>query len=125
MFLDEQLVELSPNTDTEAEAASPEPVDNVPRGPWPWVGALSIALGVVAAVVQILAIVGATGGDFERGIVLGYLSVILAIAAVFAGIAAIIVRRGRRAGVVGILLGIVANPLVLLAILRFVDGARG
>ncbi len=120
MFIEQHTMELP------ADEATPPP-ESPPaaaRGPWPWVGALSIALGVVAAVVQIVAIVGASGGDFELGIVLGYLAVILAIAAVFAGIAAIIARRGRRAGLVGILIGIVANPLLLLSILRFFDGTQ-
>lgn len=121
MFIDEQLVELPPD---QAEPPT-EPTATSPRVPWPWIGALSIVLGVVAAVMQIAAIVGATDGDLERGIVLGYLAIILAIAAVLAGIAAVIVRRGRRLGIAGILVGILANPLVLLGILRFFDGAQG
>ncbi|MBC7590218.1 MAG: 1,4-dihydroxy-6-naphthoate synthase, partial [Salinibacterium sp.] len=93
--------------------------------PFPWVGAVAIAVAVVAAVVQVVAIVIASAGDFERGIVLGYLAVILSIAAILVGIAAVVVKRGRRAGFVGILLGIIANPLVLLAVLRFFSGTQG
>ncbi|MDJ0336366.1 hypothetical protein QMG83_14140 [Salinibacterium sp. G-O1] len=120
MFIEEQTIELP----EEPVTPPPEPAEAAPRGPLPWVGVISIVLGVVAAIVQIIAIVGATDGDLELGIVLGYLAVIIAIAAVFLGIAAIIVKRGRRAGVVGILLGILANPLILLMILRFLDGAQ-
>ncbi|MGV8896903.1 MAG: hypothetical protein ACOH10_06930 [Rhodoglobus sp.] len=121
MFIEEQTIELP----EEPVTPPPEPAEAAPPGPRPWVGVISILLGVVAAIVQIIAIVGATDGELELGIVLGYLAVIVAIAAVFFGIAAIIVKRGRRAGVVGILLGILANPLILLMILRFLDGAQG
>lgn len=121
MFLDEHVMELPP----ESAQAPPEPTVESQRGPWPWVGVLAIVLAVSAGIAQIAAINGAAGGDLELGIVLGYLAISLAIAAVLAGVAAIVARRGRRAGVVGIVLGLVANPLVLLAILRFFDGAVG
>jgi uncharacterized membrane protein len=121
MYIDEQVVELPQD--------APPPVTEQPQrasgGPWPWVGALAIGLAVLAAAVQIIAISTASAGDFETGIVLGYLAVVIAIAAVLAGVAAIVLRRGRRAGVVGIVLGLVANPLVLLGILRLFDGTKG
>ncbi len=119
MFIEEQTIELP----EEPPTPTPPPSEEVKRRPLPWVGAVSILLAVVAGVIQFLAIVGASDGDFELGIVLGYLAVAIAIAAVFFGIAAIIVRRGIRAGIVGILLGIIANPLLLLAILRSLDAA--
>ena len=118
MFIESQTVDAPPESPPQHPAASP----TAARAPWPWVGVLAISLAVVAGVVQVVAIVGASAGDFELGIVLGYLAVGLAVAAVLVGIAAIIVRRGRRAGIVGILLGMLANPLVLLAILQFFGG---
>jgi uncharacterized membrane protein YhaH (DUF805 family) len=120
MFIENQTVDAPPSEPTQQPAAPP----TAARVPWPWVGALAIALAVVAGVVQVVAIVGASAGDFELGIVLGYLSVGLAVVAVLVGIMAIIVRRGRRTGVVGILLGMLANPLVLLAILQFFGGTQ-
>lgn len=120
MFIENQTVDAPPSEPTPQPAAPPAAA----RAPWPWVGALAIALAVVAGVVQVIAIVGASAGDFELGIVLGYLAVGLAVVAVVVGIVAIIARRGRRTGVVGILLGMLANPLVLLAILQFFGGTR-
>ena len=119
MFIEDQSVQLPP------DPAAPPPAADVPRAPRPWLGALSVALALVAATVQVVAIVGATAQDFELGIVLAFLAVILAVAAVGVGIAAVVVKRGRHAGIAGILLGMLANPLVLLAILRFVDGVQG
>ena len=121
MFIEEQVIELP----DDAPPTTPEQAESTPRGPWPWVGALAIALGLAAAIVQVVAITTASGGEFEAGIVLGYLAIIIAFAAVVAGIAAIIVRRGRRIGVIGILIGLLANPLLLLIILRFFAGTQG
>lgn len=121
MFIDEQVIELP----DDAPPLAPEQAEPAPRRPRPWVGALAITLGLAAAIVQVVAITTASDGGFEAGIVLGYLAITIAIAAVIAGIAAIIVRRGRRTGVIGIVIGLVANPLLLLVILRFFAGAQG
>ena len=118
MFIENSTVEMPP------EPLAPEPVART-SALLPWVGVIAIALAVAAAVVQVVAIVVASAGDFEWGIVLGYLAVILSITAILAGIAAIVVKRDRRAGIVGILLGIIANPLVLLVVLRFFSGTQG
>lgn len=121
MFIEEQVIELP----DDAPPASSEQAKSTSRGPRPWVGVLAIALGLAAAIVQIVAITTATGGEFEAGIVLGYLAIIIATAAVLAGIVAIMVRRGRRTGVIGILTGLLANPLLLLIMLRFFAGTQG
>jgi hypothetical protein len=121
MFIDEQVVELQDDTPPVA----PQQAEPAPRRPRPWVGLLAITLGLAAAIVQVIAVTTASDGAFEAGIVLGYLAIIIAIAAVVAGIAAIIVRRGRRIGVIGIVIGLIANPLLLLGILRFFAGPQG
>lgn len=129
MFIDEHSLELPEDVDSQPQVSpelSPDAEqhqqeESGAHAPLPWAGALAIALGILAAISQAAGIVTASAGGFEGGIVLGYLAVAVAIAAVFAGITAIIIKRGRRTGMIGILLGIVANPLLLLAILGLVD----
>lgn len=54
----------------------------------------------------------------------GYLAIALAVVGVAGGIVAVVTHRGRRAGVVGIVIGVVANPFIVLGVLRLLDGLR-
>lgn len=119
IYIESQAVE----GEAEPEIVEPEP-SAAPRKKTALLGILAIAVALVALALQITAITVATGGDYELGTLLGYLAVGVAVLAVLAGIAALILGRGRRTGIVAILLGIVANPLVLLALLRLAGGAQ-
>lgn len=87
-------------------------------------GPAAAAVAGIALVMQVIAIVVASANDFATGTVLGYLAIALAVVGVAGGIVAVVTHRGRRAGVVGIVIGVVANPLIVLGVLRLLDGLR-
>lgn len=92
---------------------APEP----PRAKTPLVGALAVGVAVGAAVLQGVAIGVATAGDYLAATVLAYLAITFSILAVGGAIVAIVLDRGRRLGIVALVAGVFANPVVLLAIL--------
>ncbi|MGL4340060.1 MAG: hypothetical protein ACRCSP_06530 [Rhodoglobus sp.] len=89
-----------------------------------WLGLLAIALAVIAGVVHVRAVGVSMAGDTGWGTVLGYLAIAVSVAAVLGGVLAVLLRRGRRAGVVAVVLGCAANPLIVLAVLRFLGGGQ-
>lgn len=101
------------------------PAPRVLRPKTPLIGAVAVGIAVLAGLLQGVAIVVATSGDFLPATVLGYLAVGLAILAMVGGVVAIVLNRGRRLGVVAVIVGVLANPLVLLWILRGVTGLVG
>lgn len=90
---------------------------------WPLLGAGALVLLVAEIVVHIVAIVVATNGDFVGGTILSFVSVALSVLAVGVGVVAALLRSGRRWGIFAALVAVLANPLVLLYLLRFLGGA--
>ncbi len=88
-------------------------------------GAMALALAVVAGVFQALAIGVSTAGDFSLGTVLAYLAIALAVAAFIGATVAILLDRGRRLGVVAAVVAIIANPYILLGMLRLFGSGAG
>lgn len=87
------------------------------------------ALGVIAVLVAIGTVVivwiginSAISGKFQLGTTLAYFAVGASIAAVLAGISAIVLDRGRGWGAVAIAIGLAANPLVLTRVLDWAGG---
>lgn len=114
----------------EPEAVEPEVVvepepEAAPRRRTPWVAVAAgiLALGTVG--VHVAALVVATDGRFELGTILGYVAIGLSALAVLTGIAAAIVGRLRGWAVAAAVLGLVANPYLLLLVLRSLSGASG
>lgn len=87
-----------------------------------WVGIVALGLSVCAAVLHVIAVVVASGNDFEPATLLGYGAIGVSALGVIVGIVAVIMGRGRRWGVAAIVLGLIANPLLLLVVLRFASG---
>ncbi len=85
-------------------------------------GVVALALGVLSGVTTGIGVGVASAGGFAAATVLAYVAVGLSILAVAAGIAAIVLKRGRAEATVGVVLGVVGNPLVLLVVLQFVGG---
>lgn len=84
----------------------------------PWIlGAAALAIAVAAAVLQVLGIIQATGLNWQRGTLLAWLAIGASTVAFLAGLVAIILNRGRRWGVVAMVLAIFANPWVLAQLL--------
>jgi hypothetical protein len=92
---------------------------------WGLLGAAALVVAALALVTQAIAIIVASASDFAAGTVLGYLAIGLSVLSVAGGVAAVVTRRGRHAGAVGIALGVVGNPLFVLGVLRLLDSVRG
>lgn len=112
IYIDEVVV---PDPVETPDAPPPEP-----RVKTPLLGAAAVAAAAIAGVLQAVAIVVATGGDYFASTVLAYLSIGLAVLGVVVGVVAIVLHRGRRLGVVAVVVGVIANPFVLLTLLRLV-----
>ena len=97
------------------------------RAPKPRTPVFAAAAGLLAlatVVVHITAIVVATGGDFPTGTFLGYLAIGLSGLAVVVGAVAIIWGRYRAWAIAAVVLAVLANPVVLLVVLRFLSGLQ-
>jgi hypothetical protein len=120
-FVDPQPDAESVTADAEPEPVAPERVV-VPRRRRAVLGILSLVFAVLTAVAQVVAIVVASDGDLGLGTLLGYGAIGLSVVAVGLGVAVLVRGPGRRWAVAGILLGILANPWVLLWLLTAVGG---
>ena len=92
------------------------------RSPALLIAAATLALAAVG--VHISAIVIATAGDFPTGTVLGYVAIGLSVLAVVVGVVAAILGRGRVWAIVAASVGLLANPFLLLVVLRFLSGLQ-
>ncbi len=111
----EEVIPAYPDVGPTDEPAQP------PRGPRGLVGMAALALAVIMAVLHVIGVVVASGGDFESATVIAWVVIGLSVLAVVGGIVAVILRRGRGWGVAAIALAVIANPVVLLYLLRFVS----
>ncbi|MFC5502575.1 hypothetical protein ACFPJ4_10020 [Lysinimonas soli] len=79
---------------------------------WPGIAASVLALLMLVATGSAIAV--ASGGRFAISTGLAYLAIALSAAAVVVGIVAIVGRWSRGAGIVGVIVAVLGNPLVLL-----------
>lgn len=115
----------------EGPAPAPETPDDdspelevAPERRWrPIVGAAALLLAVATAVMHGIAVNVASNGDAPAGTTLAYVAIALSALAVLAGLVALIANLGRRVGAAAIVLGVLANPVVLLWVLRWFGGA--
>jgi hypothetical protein len=92
------------------------------RRPYVGIAAVLLALGTVG--VHIAAVVVASGGDFPGGELLGYVAIGISALAAVVGLLAAIVGWGRAWGITAIVIAVLANPWVLLMVLRFLSGLQ-
>lgn len=92
------------------------------RGPRRWPGIVSCVLAVLMLAATGAGIQIAARGDFALSTGLAYAAIGLSIAAVVLGVVAIFGRFARGAGVVGVLVAVLGNPLVLIYVLNFLSG---
>ncbi|MDF1477955.1 hypothetical protein PYV02_02530 [Leifsonia sp. H3M29-4] len=111
----------NPDLEDADETEPPELPGVVARVRTPWVGRGALALAVATAVVHGIAVSVAGDGDPVTGTVLAYVAIGLSIAAVLGGLVAVIAGFGRRTGAAAIVLGVFANPVVLLTVLSWVQ----
>ena len=114
-------IEDEPEVPAEEPQLVEEP-DARPRRPWVGLGAVALTLATIA--VHVAALVVSTAGDFPTGTLLAYVATGVSAAAVVVGIVAAILGRGRAWGIAAALVAVLANPIVLLAILRFLSGLQ-
>ena len=86
------------------------------------IAAMVLALGTIG--VHIAAVVVSSAGDFVAGAQLGWVAIGLSALAVLVGLVAAIIGRGRAWGIVAALVAVLANPYVLLTVLRLLSGAQ-
>ena len=86
------------------------------------IAAMVLALGTIG--VHIAAVVVSSAGDFVAGAQLGWVAIGLSALAVLVGLVAAIIGRGRAWGIVAVLVAVLANPYVLLTVLRLLSGAQ-
>ena len=86
------------------------------------IAAMVLALGTIG--VHIAAVVVSSAGDFVAGAQLGWVAIGLSALAVLVGVTAAIIGRGRAWGIVAVLVAVLANPYVLLTVLRLLSGAQ-
>lgn len=102
------------------------PVEQVPasaeRTRTPLLGIVALVLGVLTVAALVTGIAIATAGDWAPATTIAYGAIGLSVLAVVVGVVAVVLGAGRRWAVIAVLLGVFANPLVLLAVLRFFGG---
>jgi hypothetical protein len=107
----------------EDELAEEEPAP-LERTGTALLGVLALAFAVLTAAALAAGVVLATAGDYRLATVIAYGAIGLSVLAVIGGVLAAILGWGRRWGVIAVIVGIVADPLVLLVVLRFVGGLQ-
>jgi hypothetical protein len=88
-------------------------------------GVGAVLLALVFAGVHAGAVIAASGNEFERATTLATLAIIGTGITALLGLTALFAGFGRRAGLVAIVLSLLANPLVLTALLSWLDTATG
>ena len=83
-----------------------------PRRPR-WPGRTALALGILTPLAVVTGVIAAGGGAFELATIAAWASIGTSALAVLGGIAAAIGNWERGAAIGGIVLGVLANPLVL------------
>lgn len=105
----------------EADSTEPETPVRAKTGA---VGVLALGASILSVVSSAAGIVIATNGEYPVATALAYLAIGLSVVGIVAGVLAIVLDRGRRAGVGAAVLGLLANPYLLLVALEFLGGAR-
>lgn len=108
--------------DEPGPEAEDEVVDEPERRKTAVLGIAAAVLGVSTVAALVTAIVIASTGDWGVATLVAYAAIGLSALSVLGGVIAAIVGLGRRSGVIAVVLGILANPLVLLTVLRFFGG---
>ncbi|HWL02634.1 MAG TPA: hypothetical protein VNQ52_09720 [Microbacteriaceae bacterium] len=102
----------------EAEAADPGAEGTLHPRPRRLLGWLSLLMFAVTAVLHGLAVSAAAYADPALGVALAWCAISASVAAVVLGVVAAALGRGRWLGVVGAVGGLLANPWVVLQVLR-------
>jgi drug/metabolite transporter (DMT)-like permease len=92
------------------------------RGPRRWPGILACVLAVLMLAATASGIQIASTRDYTTSTALAYVAIGLSAAAILFGLIAILRRRARGAGIVGVVVAVLGNPLVLVYVLNSLSG---
>lgn len=92
-------------------------------GPRRWPGIIACVLAVLMLAATGAGIQVASTGDYTLSTNLAYAAIGLSFAAILSGVIAIARPARRAAGVVGVIVAVVGNPLVLLYVLGTLSGS--
>ena len=106
-----------------ADAQQP-PVGRPPREKTIFAGVFAVAASIGTASLTAFAIVVAGHGVYNTSTALAWFAIGLSVVAIVVGTWAIATDRGRRWAVIAIVLGVLANPYVLLTGLTALGGVR-
>lgn len=87
------------------------------------IGALAVLAAAVVVVLDVVAVNLAASGSFVSATTVAFTAIGFSAAAVVAGAVAIVLGRGRIAGIAGFVVGVVANPYLLTRLLEALGGA--
>ena len=85
----------------------------------PRLGLTAVVLAAAFGVLVGVAVAAAAEGDQATGTALAWFAIVGTVFTFALGVAAIVLHRGRRWGVVAIILSLLANPWILTQILSF------
>lgn len=106
------------------EGAPDDAVEQPARDRGPALGIAAMGMGVLTAAALVTGIVMASAGGWAVATIVAYVTIGLSVLAVALGVTALILGRGRSAATIAVVLGVVANPLVLLFGLRLLGGVE-
>ena len=122
--MDESTALVPPRLEPRGLASDDElaPEPRGPRRRSSWLGGVALAFGIATPLVVAAGIATATADAHLTGTVLAYVAIGTSIVAVLTGGMAVIGGWGRGAGIGGIVLGVISNPIVLIRALELLAG---
>lgn len=99
--------------------------DDPPRPRTALVGLVALALAITAAVALAFGVQARAIGDLSPAFALAIAALASSILAVLGGLFALVTGRGRRVGLVAVVLGLVANPWLLSLVLGYFGALAG
>jgi len=111
----------------DGEPAAREPDEEIVEPEWgplarQWPGWLALLVAVGTAVVTGVAVAADAWHDSEAATILAWVAIGCSIAAFLGGVLAAVFNRGRLAGLVAALVGLFADPWILLQVLTLLKG---
>lgn len=110
MYIEDAPVEIPVEEDAPLQ---PE------REKTPLLGAIAMTAAVLTGTLHVTGVALASNGVYQTSTVLAFTAIGFSIVAIVVGVVAAILDRGRRLGVVAAIVGLLANPFVVLVSLRF------
>ncbi|MGV8883739.1 MAG: hypothetical protein ACOH19_16445 [Rhodoglobus sp.] len=114
--------EVDVPAEPEEPAEAPEPVEErVARSSI--LGQIALCFALATAAAHVIAVVLAASGSFVAGTVFAWIAVWVSAATILGSLVAIVGRFGRGWAIAALILGLFANPLLLLNVLNFLGGS--